>query len=117
MDIVRDPPDERRCADRRNDRERGRHRALPDRSAIELALELPDIAGERALGRSAPSERMPLLEAKRRQNREQVHEVIPKAAVRPDCFVVSTLGPRRTSIYCLGPCCGPSRTQGCSRRF
>src|SRR5207249_10297281 len=38
-------------------------------------------------------------------------EPISKLAAQPDYFVVSSLGPRCTSMYYLGPRCGPSRTR------
>ena len=75
MDVVGGPPYENRYAHRRNDGQNRRNGALPRRSPVEFAFESPNIADECPLRTGAPAERMPLLEAKRSEDREQVHRM------------------------------------------
>src|SRR5204862_5130110 len=73
MNVIRGPPHDNCDGDRRDDGQSRRNGALPCRSAVELAFEPANIADKRALRAGAPPERMPLLEAERREDREQIH--------------------------------------------
>jgi hypothetical protein len=66
--------EDRSCGnDWRGERDRCCNRALLRGAAVQPALDRTHVLNERMLDACAPSECAPLLEAERRQNRDQIH--------------------------------------------